>query len=114
MISEMKCTKCETDERVEGQRWCKACRAAWMRANRKPSAGESRARANARSYARMYLKRGLLLRGNCDCGALGAEMHHEDYRKPLEVIWKCRPCHLALTKQERNADLYRRFSDIKC
>jgi hypothetical protein len=113
MTAEMKCTKCGMDDRAEGQRWCKACRATWMRANRKPLTGEARVRANARSYAKVYLRRGYLLRGSCDCGAPGAEMHHEDYRKPLEVIWKCRPCHLALTREKRNTDLYQQFSNIK-
>lgn len=29
-----------------------------------------------------------------DCGCeIGVECHHEDYGKPLEVTWLCRPCH---------------------
>lgn len=26
-------------------------------------------------------------------------MHHPDYSKPLEVVWMCRPCHLAEHKR---------------
>lgn len=62
---------------------------------------EQRRRANARSYANVYLNRGLLERGPCeDCGIEHdaelhpVEMHHEDYDKPLEVTWLCRECHL--------------------
>lgn len=28
------------------------------------------------------------------CGAEPTEGHHEDYAKPLEIVWLCRPCHL--------------------
>lgn len=28
------------------------------------------------------------------CGyGIGVNAHHEDYSKPLEVVWLCRPCH---------------------
>lgn len=90
----MKCSKCENETRV-GQRYCNACHAAYMRANRKLPEGEARMRANARSYAKVYLKRGKIIRQPCrDCGA-EAQMHHPDYSKPLEVIWLCREHHLA-------------------
>lgn len=28
------------------------------------------------------------------CGEMKAEMHHEDYSKPREVVWLCRLCHV--------------------
>jgi hypothetical protein len=63
-------------------------------------------RANARSYANTYLRRGLLVRGPCeDCGGPKAQMHHEDYDKPLEVRWMCRPCHLKRHEEEDRAAL---------
>ena len=58
---------------------------------------EARRRANARSYARVYLQRGKIPRAGCrECGSDEAQMHHDDYDRPLEVTWLCRPCHLGL------------------
>ena len=50
---------------------------------------------NARSYAGVYLRRGLLSREPCEVCGEEAEMHHDDYDKPLEVRWLCRVHHLA-------------------
>lgn len=37
---------------------------------------------------------GKLERRPCErCGEIKAHAHHEDYSKPLDVIWLCRPCH---------------------
>lgn len=38
------------------------------------------------------IKSGKLKRGLCWCGEIG-EGHHEDYSKPLDVIWLCRLHH---------------------
>jgi hypothetical protein len=57
---------------------------------------EARLKANCRSYARAYVKRGLLKKAPCPCGSRRVQMHHDDYTKPLQVRWRCRPCHLAL------------------
>jgi len=52
-------------------------------------------RALARNYARVYLLRGKIERKPCEnCGDPVAQMHHEDYDKPLEVRWLCRKCHV--------------------
>ena len=42
---------------------------------------------------------------NCSkCGAEGKiEAHHEDYTKPFEVIWLCRPCHREADAKIRKA-----------
>lgn len=77
---------------------CLACHAACMRAfrQRTPLTAEQRLKDNVRSYANVYLRRGMLRRLPCaECGDDRAQMHHHDYAKPLEVEWLCRPCHLA-------------------
>jgi hypothetical protein len=57
----------------------------------------------ARAYARVYVRRGKLIPQPCiKCGAK-AEIHHPDYRRPLDVIWLCRAHHLELHRELRNA-----------
>ena len=47
----------------------------------------------------MYVKRGVIRRTPCIyCGEKKVEGHHEDYSKPLEVYWVCRPHHVELTQ----------------
>lgn len=55
---------------------------------------EERMRANARSYANVYLRRGKIARLPCAvCGAeQGAKMRHRDYAQPLAVTWVCDWC----------------------
>lgn len=54
---------------------------------------EQRKKDICRSYAGVYKRRGLIPVENCACGAPGEHMHHADYDKPLEIEWKCIPCH---------------------
>ena len=95
------CSKCNDDlgDRYGKQRYCKKCHAEWMRKFR-PKHRElkdgARKKANARSYANVYLKRGIIKKQPCYICGSPAQMHHEDYSKPLEIIWICRKHHLEL------------------
>lgn len=95
------CSKCGRLEAPNGQRYCRACHREYMRTWRKihPLSEEQRKKDNCRSYAHVYLRLGRLVRRPCEvCGLLDSQMHHDDYSKPLEVRWLCRPCHLKLHK----------------
>ncbi len=98
------CSKCG----VEHDRWrdklhckpasyCDKCHAGHMRKTR-PKHSQltslQRFRANARSYANAYLNRGKIVRDDCEVCGERAEMHHDDYEKPLDVKWFCREHHL--------------------
>lgn len=90
------------------KRYCAPCHAAYMREWRKtnPLEGEARERQIARAYARVYEQRGKLVRQACEaCGDDRAERHHDDYSKPLQIRWLCRPCHLAHHADELAADV---------
>lgn len=52
----------------------------------------------ARQKCRNAVNYGSLIRGNCACCGAGKKIHahHEDYNKPLEVIWLCSDCHSIL------------------
>ena len=89
----LKCTRCNKLPRRKGGRWCLKCHAAYARKNRLRLVGEARRRANARSYAHVYIKRGKLKRQPCRiCGSGKSQMHHENYDRPLEVDWMCAKC----------------------
>jgi hypothetical protein len=83
----------------EGQRNCLACHAAAMRKHRRIRgiSDVQRPKADARSHAGVYKRRGLIEIQPCMlCGDADSEMHHPDYSKPKQVLWLCRAHHLDL------------------
>lgn len=74
-----------------------------MRINRKKYAeltDEQKKKNKARSYLHVYIKRGKIQRKPCFCGDTNSQAHHEDYSKPLEVVWFCRKHHIELHKKK--------------
>lgn len=48
----------------------------------------------ARREIRKMIEQGKIERGACEkCGKPNGQAHHEDYSKPLDVIWLCSACH---------------------
>ncbi len=95
------CSKCgEPVERTD-QAYCNSCHAAYMR-NTRPKHSDlpedQRRKANARAYLNAYVNKGKIKKEPCVvCGEMEkVEAHHEDYDKPLEVIWYCRKHHIEL------------------
>ena len=55
---------------------------------------EDKRRSVAHSAVARAIRNGLLVRMPCvKCGEIKSVAHHEDYDKPLEVVWLCQPCH---------------------
>jgi ribosomal protein S27AE len=55
---------------------------------------EDKRRAIAHGKVSSAIKSGVLVRSKCErCGDEKSVAHHEDYDKPLEVMWLCQPCH---------------------
>jgi len=59
-------------------------------------------RVAARNAVNSAIRAGTLLREPCrDCGTTeDIQGHHEDYSKPLDVIWLCRSCHRELHERQ--------------
>ena len=102
MLATAPCSKCGGN-RESNYAYCLSCRAAYMRDWRSshPMTDEQRRRDSTRSYANVYKRRGQLVPKPCSCGLIEVEMHHPDYDRPLDVVWKCRPCHLKHHKESR-------------
>ena len=55
---------------------------------------EDKRRGKAHSAVARAIKSGSLHRSPCErCGDERSVAHHEDYDKPLQVVWLCTPCH---------------------
>ena len=55
---------------------------------------EDARRSLAHNQIARAIRNGSLVRQPCiRCGEAKSLAHHEDYDKPLEVVWLCQPCH---------------------
>lgn len=58
---------------------------------------ENKYKKNAHNEVQKAIKKGLLIRPNkCEmCGKTNCEIqgHHDDYAKPLNIVWVCTECH---------------------
>ena len=52
-------------------------------------------RKAARDYLNRLIRQGIVKRLSCEiCGSdKNVEAHHDDYERPLEVLWLCRTHH---------------------
>lgn len=58
------------------------------------------------------IKLGHLIRQPCErCGSIKVDAHHEDYTKPLDVTWLCRPCHRERHKEMKRRTILNGMSD---
>lgn len=96
---QLHCSKCRGPNDRPGQRYCKACHAAFMRDARPPRglmSPEAVAKQRCRSRTKYRIKVGLITRQPCEkCASEHSEAHHPDYTNDMLVEWLCRPCHLA-------------------
>jgi hypothetical protein len=56
---------------------------------------QRRQKGMARSTLGNAIQKGLIQKQPCSiCGSTeGVEGHHDDYSKPYDVVWMCKPCH---------------------
>lgn len=60
-------------------------------------------RKQAREKVRVAIKNGLIIKVPCIvCGDTKSEAHHEDYSKPLDVVFLCRKHHVEADKNRGN------------
>ena len=116
----MLCEWCETNETPRTNRFCGAsCRSKYARSKQDVSGKKNPNWKHGKckdyktyhhhtlewrknnpgakdAHSKVYyaLKTGKLTKTPCShCGNKKVEAHHEDYSKPLDVIWLCRSCH---------------------
>ena len=80
-------------------------REAWARVKKWREKNVYKTSAHKKVY--YAIKTGKLVRENCFCGKK-AHAHHEDYSKPLEVLWLC-----AVHHKKRHAELLKNKGVIR-
>lgn len=64
---------------------------------------EDERRQKCHNAVRRAIIDGGLIKSPCErCGEIKSLAHHEDYDKPLDVMWLCQPCHKQRHKELRN------------
>jgi len=67
---------------------------------------EDKRRASCHNAVARAVRKGTLLPQPCvRCGCEQSLAHHEDYDKPLDVMWLCQPCHKQRHKEILDAVL---------
>ena len=57
-------------------------------------------RYRATQAVRIAKTKGILKKQSClFCGNKKTDAHHPDYKKPLDIVWLCRACHLKIHKK---------------
>lgn len=65
----------------------------WKHQREKLRATETPEQKIAWRKTKHAIESGKLVRQPCACGNEQSQAHHEDYSKPLEVVWLCASCH---------------------
>ncbi len=90
-MSQRFCSKCK-DELNTKARYCRLCKAKYMREWRKTHkiTEEQRLKGIVRSKTKMLIKRGKLIKLPCEvCNENNVEAHHDDYSNYRNVRWLC-------------------------
>lgn len=100
------CSRCRQAIAPAYHAWCKQCKNTyhrnWRDENPDWMDGEPYQRHLTRVRTRRAIVTGVLTRHPCQqCGSEQSQAHHDDYSKPLEVTWLCRPCHLEHHRREK-------------
>ena len=65
----------------------------------------------ARYKVHNAIRSGILKQSPCNnCGNEKVQAHHENYAKPLEIIWMCAPCHSA---KHHNLIQWHQLADVQ-
>lgn len=74
-------------------------------------------KAKARGIVSKSVLRGKIIKPKYCSGCLKEKIvlqgHHEDYSKPLEVIWLCPPCHTIVENFKKAAHLWIKRKDVR-